>query len=236
MRTKKEPGVAPGPVKSVLIKPLNFEEVVVRIVGDAPYVHSKFSSRTIESMRTAQATGGAEANKRKKNNSKKNFDLLYEEATHFADDGWCGIPASAFRAGVISACRLVNFKMTLAKLSLFITPDGFDRTDGSPLVRIYGKREKHEAVTRLPNGSTDIRARPMWRTWYADVRISWDADQFKAEDVLNLMNRVGAQVGIGEGRPDSKNSYGCGWGTFRVLELNPKPGSVPLGFKDRNAA
>jgi hypothetical protein len=29
--------------------------------------------------------------------------------------------------------------------------------------------------------------------------------------------RVGIQVGICEGRPDSKNSAGMGWGTFKLV-------------------
>jgi ribosomal protein S17 len=41
-------------------------------------------------------------------------------------------------------------------------------------------------------------------------------DQFKVQDVANLLSRVGEQVGICEGRPDSKNSAGMGWGTFQV--------------------
>ena len=36
------------------------------------------------------------------------------------------------------------------------------------------------------------------------------------EDVVNLMVRVGLQVGIGEGRPSSKKSNGIGWGLFDV--------------------
>ena len=48
------------------------------------------------------------------------------------------------------------------------------------------------------------------------MRIRFDADMFSAADVANLMNRVGAQVGIGEGRPDSKNSAGMGWGLFSI--------------------
>jgi hypothetical protein len=32
------------------------------------------------------------------------------------------------------------------------------------------------------------------------------------------MARVGLQVGIGEGRPDSKNSAGMGWGLFTIEE------------------
>jgi hypothetical protein len=41
-------------------------------------------------------------------------------------------------------------------------------------------------------------------------------DQFTHQDVANLMTRVGLQVGLGEGRPDSKNSAGMGWGLFQI--------------------
>jgi hypothetical protein len=54
----------------------------------------------------------------------------------------------------------------------------------------------------------------MWDEWHAFVRVRHDSDMFSAADITNLMVRVGMQVGIGEGRPDSKNSAGMGWGTF----------------------
>ena len=37
-----------------------------------------------------------------------------------------------------------------------------------------------------------------------------------ASDITNLMKRLGIQVGIGEGRPDSKESCGLMWGLFEV--------------------
>jgi hypothetical protein len=40
---------------------------------------------------------------------------------------------------------------------------------------------------------------------------------FTANDVVNLIARVGLQVGIGEGRPDSKESAGLGYGLFEVV-------------------
>ena len=46
------------------------------------------------------------------------------------------------------------------------------------------------------------------------MRVRFDADQFTLTDVANLLMRVGMQVGIGEGRPFSKNSNGMGWGLF----------------------
>jgi len=36
--------------------------------------------------------------------------------------------------------------------------------------------------------------------------------------LTNLLARAGLQVGIGEGRPDSKNSAGMGWGLFQIEE------------------
>jgi hypothetical protein len=58
--------------------------------------------------------------------------------------------------------------------------------------------------------------RPLWRKWSADVRIRFDEDQFALIDVTNLLARAGVQVGIGEGRPNSRMSPGIGWGTFEI--------------------
>lgn len=61
-----------------------------------------------------------------------------------------------------------------------------------------------------------------------ELRVRYDADQFGAQDVLALMERVGLQVGIGAGRPDSKTSAGMGWGLFEIVsdtfELDGKIG------------
>ena len=73
------------------------------------------------------------------------------------------------------------------------------------------------AIAALDGSGIDIRARPMYTRWASKLRVRYDADLFTANDVINLVMRVGLQVGIGEGRPDSKSSAGCGWGTFRVV-------------------
>jgi hypothetical protein len=110
----------------------------------------------------------------------------------------------------------VGFKMTLAKLSVFIEADGFDAIDGVPLVKIEGEPERLEMVTRNANTQPDIRVRPMWREWSVRLLVTYDEAQFSREDVTNLLSRVGKQVGIGEGRHDSKKSAGMGWGTFAI--------------------
>lgn len=180
--------------------------------GTAPYVQNRFSNKA--DIMLAQQAGST--GKKGKKRDPKDFERLYEQAKHKSPEGWCGIPAPSFRAAMISACRLVGFQMTRAKLSLFVLADGLDE-DGSPIVRIEGTPEMHTSHVRNETGVVDIRARPMWREWGCKLRIQYDADQFTATDIANLLLRAGMQVGIGEGRPDSKKSLtGMGWGTFRI--------------------
>jgi len=199
-----------------VIQAPKFQTATFTIIGTAPYVQNKFSQKAREAMHEKQAAGSQ--GKKGKTRTAKDFKECCEHAKHLTANGVCGIPAPAFRNAMISACRTVGFKMTLAKLSVFIEADDFDADDGTPLVLFKkGKPRYTELAVRNQTGVCDLRARPMWDAgWEADLRVRFDADQFGIDDVANLLLRVGQQVGIGEGRPDSKNSCGMGWGLFAV--------------------
>ena len=205
--------------QNIVIKPPKFSTVEILIEGIAPLVVERFSKKMELMEKMAQGPSA----KNKKERTARDYDNEAEEARYRAPENWEGMNAAAFRAGMISACRLVGFKMTLAKLSVFIEADGFDAKDGIPLIRIYGQSETFTAHTRNATGVVDVRSRPMYRQWAANLRIRFDADQFQVSDVINLISRVGLQVGIGAGRPDSKSSSGCGWGMFRVVESDGAP-------------
>ena len=193
----------------------NFKRAAIAIRGTSPMVQHKFSEKARNTMVAIQEEGSQSRKGRKRD--PKDFNAVYEAAKHVSTEGWCGIPASAFRNAMISACRIVGFKMTLAKLSLFVDADGYG-SDGTPLVKITkGEPVQHLAPARNANGSTDIRCRPMWHEWEAKLRLRWDGDQFSPTDIANLLSRVGAQVGIGEGRADSRMSSGMGWGFFELV-------------------
>jgi len=196
----------------------SLKEASIQIVGIAPYVQHAFSEKQRKQMEETQRAGQQARGKRQR--QPKDFEAVYKAAMHVAKskEKWIGIPAPAFRNAMISACKLIGFKMTHAKLSVFVEADGIDAQDGTPLVKIEGEPRIHEATVRNASGVADIRWRPMWEEWSALVRITWDGDQFSATDIFNLMWRAGLQVGIGEGRPDSPNSNGLGWGRFRVIE------------------
>lgn len=216
MADRKNTASSPS-TQSVTIKPPNFGIVQFLARGEAPLVIHRFSAKTKAQMKLKMETGKAASSK--KNREAKSTDELYEESRYRSAEGWDGFNASAVRAAMISACRLVGFKMTLAKLSVFVVPDGTDVIEPQiPLIRIYGDPVKQEDMARVETGQPYVTVRAAYHQWSAKIRVRFDADQFTLEDVTNLMMRVGQQVGIGEGRPDSKNSAGMGWGLFTIEE------------------
>jgi hypothetical protein len=202
-------------MKNVTIAPPKFSVAEFKLVGESPLVIHRFSAKTKLEMKQKMEAGKAASSK--KNREAKNFDDLYEQSRYISPEGWDGVHAGAFRQALRSACRLVNFKMTLAKLSLFVIADGVDAQEPQiPLVRIIGKPIKQEDMARVETGQPYVTVRAAYHGWKMKLRIRYDSDQFTLEDVTNLLARVGLQVGIGEGRPDSKNSTGMGWGLFRL--------------------
>lgn len=207
--------VMPG-VRTVSIKAPNFQQAVFTIKGTAPLVIHRFSAKTKDQMKMKMEAGD-KGSKGKKQREAKSTDSLFEESRYQAKAGWDGFNASAIRNAMISACRLVNFKMTLAKMSVFVEPDGWDAKEPQiPLVRIYGEAKKQEDMARVETGQPYVTVRAAYHDWSAKIKIRWDADQFSLDDVSNLLMRVGVQVGLCEGRPDSKNSAGMGWGLFAL--------------------
>jgi hypothetical protein len=192
------------------ISPPKFANLAITIEGTSPLVQSRFSKK-LELMQKY-----SEQSKGKKKREARDYDADFNES-YYRCEGWMGVNASSFRAAMIRACTLVNFKMTLAKLSIFVRADGFDEREGIPLVKVKGAPEPLIMPMRNSSGGSDIRVRTKVWPWAIDLQITYDCDQFSAQDVFNLLSRAGAQVGIGEGRPSSRDSNGMGWGTFQIV-------------------
>jgi len=203
--------------QNIQIKAPNFGRATFQIVGTAPLVVHRFSSKIKMQMLQKMEQGKAAASK--KDRPAKDSDQTFADARYISKQGWDGFNAAAIRNAMISACRLVSFKMTLAKMSVFVEADGWDKEEPQiPLVRIYGEAVRQDDMARVETGQPYVTIRAAYYDWSAKITIRWDADQFSLADVTSLLSRVGQQVGIGEGRPDSKNSCGMGWGLFEVKD------------------
>lgn len=206
---KRDEGIA-------VIQPANIQQATFSIRGTAPFVQNKFSKKQRDKMKADMATPRSQK-KAKTERAPRDYARDFAESQHKSKAGWAGIPCSAFRSAMIDACRVAGLVMTKAKMCVFVVPDGFDVDDGTPLVRLLGESpEPLESLVKNDNGAADIRIRAMWREWSAKVTVEFDADAISVESVVNLLDRAGRQVGVGEGRPFSSNSVGQGWGTFTV--------------------
>lgn len=205
------------PKEQIIISPPNFKIATFKLIGTAPYMQARFSAKAMQAMKEKMEAGSTAAKGKKR--SARDFEDDFKQAQHIAEEGWNGIPASAFRNACIDVCRMVGFKMTHAKMSIFIVAEGRDKVDGTPLIKIHGaKPERTEMPVRNATGVMDIRARPMWREWSAIITVKYDEDQFKLADVTNLLARAGIQVGVGEGRPFSRESNGIDYGTWKISD------------------
>lgn len=198
--------------KAIAIAAPNFRRAQFTLYSTSPYVQNSFGNKggkILEAQTDSQA-------KSRKARAPRDVDAEYEAAFHRLPDGAQGMPATAFRNAMISACRVAGYVMTKAKLTVFVEADGYDAVDGTPLVKFSGVPEKHMTHVRIQN-TTSVVVRPMWREWTCTLTVRYDGDQFQEQDVANLLERVGMQVGIGEGRPDSRASCGMGWGLFTLI-------------------
>lgn len=203
---------------SIVIERAQITRVELPVVGTAPLVINKFSAKAKAQIMATMATPAA-AKKAKTARPPRDYDADFKGAQHVSVAGWCGFSAGAIRSAMVDACRSAGVPMTRAKQAVFIVADGYDVEDGVGLVRILSAKppERTDLPVRNDNGSIDIRVRPMWREWSAVITVEFDASIIDASSVAALLDRAGRQVGVGEGRPYSKDSCGMGWGTFRLV-------------------
>jgi hypothetical protein len=200
--------------QKITISEPNFQTVAFRIEGTAPLMIHHFGEKARKQMMDKQTAKEKVRGPRQP----KDYEAEFNSARYLSAKGWDGFYAGSIRNAMISAARYVDgLQMTKSKGLFFVQADGNDKTDGTPLVKIQGCKAIHDTrPARNDDKGADIRNRPRFDNWYADIRIDFDADAMTAQDVGNLLHRAGAQVGIGDGRPGSPNSNGMGFGTFSV--------------------
>jgi hypothetical protein len=177
--------------------------IELRVQGTSPLVMHKWSEKAKAQMRRKHAGD------KSKNRDVRDPEAECESATYRLSDERVGIPAVAFKKAMITATdKDMGLPKTLVRKGLFI------HADESDLIAIETPGVKmREDVVRVGMGSTDLRYRPEFREWGATLRLDFDQDLLTAESVVNLLNRAGFGVGIGENRPEK----GGDWGRFEVV-------------------
>lgn len=148
--------------------------------------------------------------------SKKGVRKPKEEAeacVYRLPDGKPGIPSTAFKAAMVSACRFFEKpSMTEAKLLFYVEGTGAEQLvpfafDGDPILR--------EDTPRNANGGADLRYRYAFDGWKATLTVRYIPTSISPESVIALIDAAG-RVGVGDWRPGAPKSATGTFGQWRV--------------------
>jgi hypothetical protein len=193
-----------APVK---LTPIRKMLVGLRIVGTTPLIQHRWGTKALQMIRDKQ--GG----KKTKVREVRDPEFEGREAMYVTADGKSGVPAMALKSAIIGAAHKdIGIEKTLVRKGLFLKsgPDMILPMECSePQIR--------EDPVRVGQGSADLRYRPFFEQWAVVIECVIDADLLQVSDLVNLIDRAGFGVGIGEMRPEKGGEYG----RFEVDRLCP---------------
>ena len=192
-------------MKQIRIEPIKrlWFRITIKQRGTSVYVSHAWSEKARKMLRLTAAE------RKKLVKEKRDPDREAEFSKYFTKDGEVGIPAMAFKKSLITAAHKdIGFeKTTLRKAIFIICPDA-----NGVLPMKYDEAVIREDMVRVGQNQTDLRYRPEFRNWRISIPIEIDNLLLTVQDVINLTNRAGFGVGIGEWRPEKDGE----WGRFEV--------------------
>jgi hypothetical protein len=181
------------------------ERMIVPVVSTSPLIMHRFSDKAKRQMLDAQQG-------RKSPKERRDPEADYEAAFYRTKDGF-GFPAVGFKACTISAARFFGKDVRMTDLRQFLFFKGIlSEKDPQPLIEIVGEPRMREDVVRLGISGTDLRYRPEFPEWTADLEVVYVKSALTLESVLSLIDAGGLGVGVGEWRPEKKGDFG----TFQI--------------------
>lgn len=211
-----------GSAAVLQIARLQTETIIVPIIGTSPLIVHRFSEKARKQM--LDAMQGV-----KKVREIKDPKAEFEGAFYRFHDGRFGFPSIGFKNCTVGGARYYHgVTMTLLRQVIFMS--GTYGVDNQALTEIKGIGEvvetddgigykvddvvMREDVVRVGQGGTDLRYRPQFTQWRADLTIKYVTSQLSRESVLSLVDAGGMGVGVGEWRPERSGEMG----TFTIDE------------------
>lgn len=190
--------------KTVELKAFKIRTVLVKIESTSPLIVHAFSEKTRKMIEAIQ--GGKSKNaKHEIRNPKED----YENAKHKSPLGWDGFPAAGFKAAMIRGAKAIGLVMVDMRTSFFIQADCIE----TQLVRIHGDNRMRIDMVRIGIGIADVRYRPEYPIWGADLIIEYNEGVVSLEQIYQMISAAGYGCGIGEMRPGKTN---FGFGRFKI--------------------
>ena len=183
---------------NVTLKPINTKLVSFGIVGTSPLIQHAWSEKAIRQLRMTAAE------RRKQPKTSREPEAEGEAAMYRLESGAPAFPLLAFKASLISAAHKdIGLEKTLVRKSFFLPPVP------DMLVELeHGGYIIREDLVRVGADQADIRYRPEFQEWRVQLQAIVDFDNLNEGNIINLINRAGFGVGVGEWRPEKGGEYG----------------------------
>ena len=185
---------------TVEISRIAAETIRIPIIGTTPLIVHRFSEKAKKQMLDAMQG-------RKTPKQPKNPEAEFEAAFYKLKDGSYGFPSIAFKAATVGGARFYR-DVTMTALKQFMFFRGEVGGDGRALTKIHGEPHMREDVVVVGRGGSDLRYRPEFPEWRAELEVTYVTSALTRESVLSLIDAGGMGVGIGEWRPEKDGDFG----------------------------
>ena len=179
--------------QGIALPPIQIQTIMLTLVGDSPLIVHAWSEKAKRAMLEKQQKKATKAKE------VRDPEAEIEACFYRTESGEYGFPAIGVKAAMVSACRFVDAKMTVARGAFHIDAE---------MLPVIGSPRPREDMVRIGMGTADLRYRPEFPDWKIPVSIKFNAGVMSAEQVANLLDAAGFGVGIGEWRPERNGSYG----------------------------
>jgi hypothetical protein len=196
---------------SIEIDRIAQQTLLVPIIGTTPLLTNRFSEKAKRQMLHA-------AQGKRTPREPKDPQAEYEAAFYRIEGQKrgrrkatprFGFPADAFKKATVSAARFYGKAVSMTSIKQFVFVHGIPSVaEGRALVEIEGDAHMREDVARVGRGGTELRYRPEFWPWQAELTVTYFASVITKESVLSLIDAGGMAVGVGDWRPERDGTFG----------------------------
>lgn len=129
--------------------------------------------------------------------------------------GAFGIPAVAFKAGMLRASKAFGGEMVDVKTWFYVKGVYTPRCHDLVVIDRYDSITMRRDPKVLPNGNMDLRYRGEFHNWSATLEITYNSHTLSEESILGLVQHAGS-VGVCDDRPGTKKATGSEKGVYEV--------------------
>ena len=189
------------------VEPLKRGSLALRIIGTTPLIQNRMSAKVKQMLLVGSRKKTSSERLAIKHNP---FDEYRDAIEHIDSKNTAvGLRVVAVKAGMCTAAVDTAGVTKAGTQRLLFMPGDFFELYGVPKIRMDVTRSAD--IGRTP----DVRTRPIFEKWGAEVTIHYVIPQLSAQSVASLLVNAGMLCGVGDFRQEKGKGA---FGSFRVLD------------------